>query len=489
MHWNNYKYRKEADRIIIEEYEGEERHVVIPSEIDGLPVRKIAPEAFSTHGALSETIEVPGTVTEIGDGAFKMCMSLEKLLLQEGVQKIGENVLLVTAVTKMYLPASVSELVRPWEWGKIALEVAPDNPNYFSDGYGLYEKHPEGYVLVAVRAEDERETYEVASGTVCIARHAFEGQMYIRNVVLSEGVNRIEEEAFESCQALHQISLPEGLLQIEADAFRCCINLEGIDLPASLRMLGEHALTDTYGWSPSMNGIQYITVKPENPYFYNDAHAFYCRGGNGDTLIKYFGKNEAWKIPKEVTEVGPMALRRANLREVTIPETVKKIPKDAFQECGRLECMEIEADQVKLYVPENPVYRKLEISGLFCQDTDGNLKYDYAAYDALLQDWSQILIRCRMAAFRLEYPMQLSSAQKESYQALISEHLKDLVYDICKRESLKDLEALGRAGMITTENIEDMIGWTTDCHRGKLTGYLMEYQSKYLGRDEFDFSL
>ena len=34
-----------------------------------------------------------------------------------------------------------------------------------------------------------------------------------------------------------------------------------------------------------------------------------------------------------------------------------------------------------------------------------------------------------------------------------------------------------------------MIGWTTDCHRGKLTGYLMEYQSKYLGRDEFDFSL
>lgn len=45
---------------------------------------------------------------------------------------------------------------------------------------------------------------------------------------------------------------------------------------------------------------------------------------------------------------------------------------------------------------------------------------------------------------------------------MISEHLKDLVYDICKRESLKDLEALGRAGMITTDNIEDMISWTTE---------------------------
>ncbi|WP_294786235.1 leucine-rich repeat domain-containing protein [uncultured Eubacterium sp.] len=489
MHWNNYKYRKEVDRIIIEEYEGEERHVVIPSEIDGLPVKKIEPEAFSSHGALIETIEVPGTVTEIGDGAFKMCMNLEKLILQDGVQRIGENVLLVTAVTEMYLPASVSELVRPWEWGKIALEVAPDNPNYFSDGYGLYEKHPEGYALVAVWAEDGRECYEVVPGTVCVKQHAFEGQMYIQQVVLPEGVQQIEEEAFESCQALQRISLPEGLTQLGADAFRCCIKLEGIELPASLKSLGEHALTDTYGWSPSMNGIQYITVQPENPYFYNDAYAFYRRGEHGDTLIKYFGKNETWKIPKEVTEVGSMALRRANLREVTIPETVKKLPKDAFQECGRLECMEIEADQVKLYVPENPVYRKVEISGLFYQDADGNLQYDYAAYDALLQEWSQILIRCRMAAFRLEYPMQLKPVQKAAYQALISEHLKELVYDICKRESLKDLEALGRAGIITEANIEDMIAWTTECHRGKLTGYLMEYQSEHLGADEFDFSL
>ena len=35
MHWNNYRYRKEADGIVIEEYEGEELHIVIPSEIEG----------------------------------------------------------------------------------------------------------------------------------------------------------------------------------------------------------------------------------------------------------------------------------------------------------------------------------------------------------------------------------------------------------------------------------------------------------------------
>ena len=104
-----------------------------------------------------------------------------------------------------------------------------------------------------------------------------------------------------------------------------------------------------------MNGITYMRVHPDNPYFYHDANAFYQRRENGSLLIKYFGKNEVWKIPEEVTELGAMALRRANLREVIIQETVKSISKDAFAECGRLECMEFAADGVKLYVPENPV--------------------------------------------------------------------------------------------------------------------------------------
>ena len=56
MHWNNYRYRKETDGIVIEEYEGEDLHVVIPPEIEGLPVKKIAPEAFSSHGALIENL-------------------------------------------------------------------------------------------------------------------------------------------------------------------------------------------------------------------------------------------------------------------------------------------------------------------------------------------------------------------------------------------------------------------------------------------------
>lgn len=489
MLWNSYRYRIEDGEAILEEYCGDEVVVHIPAQIEGIPVTEVGPEAFSSHGALIEEIEVPGSVRSIGDGAFKMCMSLEKLILQDGVCSIGENVLLVTAVTQMYLPASVTELKRPWEWGKIALEIDPDNPRYFSDGYGLYERREDGWILLTVRAEDSREIYEVVSGTKYIGTHAFEGQMYIQKVVLPEGLVQIGEEAFESCQALRQIVLQDGLKEIASDAFRCCIRLERLDLPASLEIVGEDAVTDTYGWSPSMNGIQYMTVHPDNPYFYHDANAFYRKTAQGSILIKYFGKNETWHIPHGVTAIGAMAFRRSNLKEVSIPEDVHRIEKDAFSECGRLECMELEADQVQIYVPANPVYRKSEISSLFYQGTDGQLQYDYDAYDALLQEWSQILIRCRMAAFRLEYPVRLSEERKEQYRTLIQEHLEELVTDICTRDSLEDLEALGRAGMISADSVEKMIDWTTQQHRGRLTGYLMEYQSRHFGNTEFDFSL
>ena len=52
-----------------------------------------------------------------------------------------------------------------------------------------------------------------------------------------------------------------------------------------------------------------------------------------------------------------------------------------------------------------------------------------------------------------------------------------------------DLAALGNAGIITAEHIEEMIDWTTACHRGKLTGYLLEYQQEHFTENTFDFSL
>ena len=154
------------DSIVIEDYCGEELDVSIPAEIEGLPVKKIAPEAFSiTWCNDRDASKYRERVTEIGDGAFKMCMSLEELVLQEGVCRIGESVLLVTAVTAVVSADHSGKTEMPmgmgkssdWMWHRRIRII-------FQMDMAYMRKHPEdGYALVAVRAEDQRVRYTVAS--------------------------------------------------------------------------------------------------------------------------------------------------------------------------------------------------------------------------------------------------------------------------------------------------------------------------------------
>ena len=62
--------------------------LVIPEKIDGLPVRKIMPEAFSLCQSLT-SVHIPATVREIGERAFAWCTSLKTVTFDEGTASIG----------------------------------------------------------------------------------------------------------------------------------------------------------------------------------------------------------------------------------------------------------------------------------------------------------------------------------------------------------------------------------------------------------------
>lgn len=66
-------------------YSGE---LVIPEQIDGLPVRKIMPGGFSLCQSLT-SVRIPSSVREIGERAFSWCTSLTNVTFEEGVSTIG----------------------------------------------------------------------------------------------------------------------------------------------------------------------------------------------------------------------------------------------------------------------------------------------------------------------------------------------------------------------------------------------------------------
>jgi hypothetical protein len=72
---DDFRYSVDNDEIWITGYLGSETEVVIPSEIDGKPVRHIGDDAFKECANLTE-ITISESVTSIGNSAFSWCTSL-----------------------------------------------------------------------------------------------------------------------------------------------------------------------------------------------------------------------------------------------------------------------------------------------------------------------------------------------------------------------------------------------------------------------------
>lgn len=98
-----YKYVKDAengDYIVIIEYTGNAKKVVVPSEIDGAPVKVIKSYAFykytrflniSISTSRMKTLVLPEKLEKIEDYAFYQCKKLTELTIPATVKTIGGN--------------------------------------------------------------------------------------------------------------------------------------------------------------------------------------------------------------------------------------------------------------------------------------------------------------------------------------------------------------------------------------------------------------
>ncbi|MCC8029388.1 MAG: leucine-rich repeat domain-containing protein [Lachnospiraceae bacterium] len=502
----------------------------IPSHIGGLPVTEIGEEAFSENGAQIDRTELPPTIRRIGKGAFRMCISLTELLLPEGLERIGPEAFFLTPLEELVLPASLKEIENPWELATIRFRVAEGNPYFFTDGFCLYRREGEEKELLVARQTEERTEYKVLDGTTAIGENAMSGNGTLRKVILPQSMYMIGEAAFEGCQNLSQVVLPEGIRRIGAHAFSHCICLKHLYLPASVAVIGRCALSDTFGWSEDLRGLEYISVAAGNNHFMADADALFEIGMNADRyLVKYFGTGREYRIPGDVSRILPGAFRRSGLRRCIVPASVRDVGEDAFRECRDLEEILLEETGTALFVPAQPVYRKDEVTQLFyssermsrqeeLKETEpfempeywkdfahgtvvwpkknrpdaaryAGYVYDYRGYDALFESRTGLRERCGIACCRLKYPVLLNAAAAERYRAYVGVNLTDILHDLQKMQDFDLLVLLAELGFFTSDNIEESIGIFGRSGQAEFTGYLLNYKKEYLEEKAFDFSL
>ncbi len=492
MRFGQFEYEVIQDGIRIVKYvpETEEESVRIPTAIEGRPVVAIGAEAFLDNGALLTRVEVPSTVRVIGDGAFRMCLTLTDLILHEGLETIGEGALSLTPLTEVVLPDTVARIGAPWELGSIRFFVSDKNPHFFTDGFSLYQKEETDRILLVCLQTDEREAYAISEGTTVIGESAFAGNETLRSVTLPDTVRIIGEAAFESCQNLTEAQLPEGLRTIGANAFGHCIRLRSLHLPSTLETIGEYALSDTFGWSEALSGLERVTVESGNVHFTADEEALFAYGEDGRHLVKYFGEGEAYLIPEDCTRILPGAFRRAKFYRCEIPASVRGVGRDAFRECKNLREILLCETDTTLYIPGQPIYRKDEVTNLFlAEKTEGGVLYDYVAYDALFSTYRNLPDKCGMACCRLTYPVRLSGKTARGYRTFVTENMAAILQGIADRQDMEQLVLLTKLGFFTGESLELGLELFGKKGRTKLSGYLLNYKREHVQETAFDFTL
>lgn len=158
---------------------------------------------------------------------------------------------------------------------------------------------------------------------------AFWNSRHIKSITFPETLEVIERDAFKACHGLTSVRLPESLLELGMGAFENCENLSEIYIPKSIKKIGTLAFYGTnienLGYSIKLNKLK-DEKSVDVEFTIKDGFAL----GNDELLYETVHK-ENLKIPDGVRKIGKKAFFYSEkLQSVFIPESVKEIDEGAF---------------------------------------------------------------------------------------------------------------------------------------------------------------
>ncbi len=219
------------------------------------------------------TVEIPDTVTEIGDYAFYEWKNLENVTMSSKITSIGKWAFSgCNNLTNITIPNSVTSI----------------------KGYAFY---------------------------YCSS---------LTNITIPNSVTSIGDVAFGSCSSLTNITIPNSVISIGNAAFDDCSSLTNITIPESVTSIGDRNFS-------SCSSLININVSNNNKNYSSIDGVLFNKDKTEIIKYPEGKESKSYKIPNSVTSIGIWAFYNcSSLKSITIPNSVTSIGDSAFWDCNNL---------------------------------------------------------------------------------------------------------------------------------------------------------
>ena len=235
-----------------------------------------------------EEIELPDTITEIGDSAFKNCKNLDRITMNNGIEILESSAFEdCFSLTTINIPNTVKAI----------------SNSTFQDCTSLTEVHLSN-ILKEIPASTfsgckKLTTINFPSTLTMIGNSAFSGCESLPEAILPSGVEKIESNAFKNCKAMKKAVVPDTVSSIGSSAFYGCETLTDITLGSKLKKIESQTF---YGCTvlPSIV-ISYNVTTIGDSAFVNCTKLTQITVPRNTTSIA----SNAFSYPKKMTMYGP----------------------------------------------------------------------------------------------------------------------------------------------------------------------------------------
>lgn len=234
---------------VIQRYDGNATELVIPDELDGIPVTALGVMVFKDDSPLTR-ITIPDSVTTIMGNPFHDCKSLTSII------------------------------------------VSSENPALEVIGGILIDKVEKKLICCPIGMEIT--SYDVPEGITCIGSSAFDHCTKLTSITLPESVTSIDAFAFRDCNNLTNINIPANVNTIGDYAFYDCDALSSLIIPAGVTAIGSEAFTNqplysSWAMNISKPNITLTVVRGSYAEQYAINNQIPCVYMTDDMLQQYYG--------------------------------------------------------------------------------------------------------------------------------------------------------------------------------------------------------